>query len=174
MLTCLFLSKAQVSGILAALCVTGAIFQNLVVAKVSSVLPDYPLTDIVHLTTGTSSPLFQELSEELKRAVIAQVTDSIRNTFIYVLAVASLGFVLSFFLSVSGGHIFFSHNGSDKFHPFSARSCTSRFAARPILKPALVVGLTAARGQACGDRGLVGEMQHNSGLIMDSAKAIRR
>lgn len=99
---------AQVSGILAALCVTGAIFQNLVVAKVGSVLPDYPLSDIVHLTTGTSSPLFQDLSPELKRAVIAQVTDSIRNVFIYVLAVAALGFVLSFFLSVRGRHPFFN------------------------------------------------------------------
>ncbi|KAL2132711.1 hypothetical protein VTI74DRAFT_3449 [Chaetomium olivicolor] len=90
---------AQVSGILAALCVTGAIFQNIVVDKVSSVLPDYPLSDIVHLTTGTSSPLFQDLDPKLKRAVVAQVTDSIRYVFVYVLAVAALGFILSLFLS---------------------------------------------------------------------------
>lgn len=92
---------AQVSGILAALCVTGAIFQNLVVTKVAAVLPGHPLSDIVDLTTGTSSSLFQGLSPELKAAVIAQVTDSIRNVFIYVLAVSALGLVLSLTLSVS-------------------------------------------------------------------------
>ncbi|PKS06149.1 hypothetical protein jhhlp_007466 [Lomentospora prolificans] len=90
---------AQVSGILAALSITGAIFQNLVLKKVSSVLPDYPLDDIVHLTTGTGSSLFQALSSELKAAVIFQVTDSIRQVFIYILAVSSLGLVLSFLLS---------------------------------------------------------------------------
>ena len=96
---------AQVSGILAALSVTGAIFQNLVVKKVSGVLSDYPLDDIVHLTTGTSSALFQDLSPELKRGVIAQVTDAIRQVFIYILAVSSLGLVLSFLLSVSVAQI---------------------------------------------------------------------
>ncbi len=96
---------AQVSGILAALCVTGAIFQNLVTAKVGSVLPDYSPTDIVHLTTGTSSSLFRNLDSDLKRVVIAQVTDSIRYVFVYVLAVASLGFVLSLFLNVSDARL---------------------------------------------------------------------
>lgn len=92
---------AQVSGILAALCVTGAIFQNLVLTKVAAVLPGRPLSDIVELTTGTSSSLFRGLSPELKEAVISQVTDSIRNVFIYVLAVSALGLVLSVTLSVS-------------------------------------------------------------------------
>jgi hypothetical protein len=92
---------AQVSGILAALCVTGSIFQNVVLHKVSAVLPGYSRSDIVHLTTGTSSSLFQDLSPELKQGVIAQVTDSIRDVFVYVLAVSSLGFVLSLTLSVS-------------------------------------------------------------------------
>ncbi|CAI4214236.1 unnamed protein product [Parascedosporium putredinis] len=90
---------AQVSGILAALSITGAVFQNLVVGKVGSVLPGYSQDDIVHLTTGTSSSLFRGLDAGLKEAVIAQVTESIRHVFIYVLAVSSLGLVLSFFLS---------------------------------------------------------------------------
>ncbi|KAG9768794.1 MFS general substrate transporter, partial [Aureobasidium melanogenum] len=90
---------AQVAGILAALCVTGAIFQNLVLAKVAAVLPARPLSDIVELTTGASSSLFQGLSPELKEAVISQVTDSIRNVFIYVLAVSAWGLALSVTLS---------------------------------------------------------------------------
>ncbi len=96
---------AQVSGILATLCITGAVFQNLVTAKVGSVLPEHSLTEIVHLTTGTSSSLFQNLDPSLKRLVIAQVTDSIRYVFVYVLAVASLGFVLSLFLNVSDARL---------------------------------------------------------------------
>jgi hypothetical protein len=71
------------------------------VKNVSEILSDYPLDDIVHLTTGTSSSLFLDLSPELKRGVIAQVTDSIRQVFIYILAVSSLGLILSFLLSVS-------------------------------------------------------------------------
>ncbi len=119
---------AQVSGILAALCITGAIFQNLVLVKVGSVLPDYSPADIVHLTTGTSSSLFLDLDPGLKQAVIAQVTDSIRYVFAYVLAVASLGFVLSLFLNVSDMLAFKFHDESRAnicISHRSARSCTS-------------------------------------------------
>ncbi|KAL1872810.1 hypothetical protein VTK73DRAFT_1281 [Phialemonium thermophilum] len=60
---------AQVSGILAALSTTGAIFQNIVVQKVHAVLPDKSRTDIQHLTSGTSSALFQGLDPGIQAKV---------------------------------------------------------------------------------------------------------
>lgn len=74
--------------------------------KVAAVLTGFSRAEIVHLTTGTSSFLFQSLTPALKEQVVAQVTASIRDTFIYLLAISSLGFILSFTLSVSDIFLF--------------------------------------------------------------------
>ncbi|KAJ5986628.1 DNA repair protein RAD50 [Penicillium sp. IBT 35674x] len=91
--------KAQISGVLASLCVDGAIFQNLVIKKISSVLPGYSTSEISEITTGTSGSVFQSLSSDQKSAVIDQVTDSIRRVLFYPLAISAFGFILSFTLS---------------------------------------------------------------------------
>lgn len=90
------------------------------VHKIGAVLPDYSHGDIVQLTTGTSSALFRDLSPELKQAVIAQVTDSISRVFVYVLAVSSLGFILSLSLSVRDSH-FLRKTFPHPPHPVSQR-----------------------------------------------------
>ncbi|KAL3470869.1 MFS general substrate transporter [Aspergillus californicus] len=101
---------AQICGVLAALCIDGAVFQNVIISKISSVLPGYSTSEVTELTAGTSSAVFQNLSEELKAVVIDQVTDTIRRVFIYPLAVSAVGFILSCFLSrrklyLSGGKV---------------------------------------------------------------------
>lgn len=93
---------AQVLGGAVSLSVTGAIFGNLAVQKISAALPNIPREVIVHMTTGTSNPQFRSLSDSLKEKVIEQVTDTIRYTFAFLVASAALGFILSIFLSVSG------------------------------------------------------------------------
>ncbi|KAJ5554708.1 DNA repair protein RAD50 [Penicillium frequentans] len=87
-----WVTKAQISGVLASLCVDGAIFQNL---RPSG----YSTSEISEITTGTSGSVFQSLSSDQKSAVIDQVTDSIRRVFIYPLAISAFGFILSFTLS---------------------------------------------------------------------------
>ncbi|OQE00210.1 hypothetical protein PENVUL_c056G09741 [Penicillium vulpinum] len=89
---------AQICGILTFLCVDRAVFQNLVINKISSVLPGYSTNDISELTAGTSGSVFHSLSSDQKSDVIDQVTDSIRRVFIYPLAVYSFEFILSFSL----------------------------------------------------------------------------
>ena len=70
------------------------------VENVSAALPGLAPSEIVHLTTGTSSVLFKSLSATDKEKVVIQVTDSIRHVFMYLTATSSLGFVLAFLLSV--------------------------------------------------------------------------
>ncbi|KAK7920436.1 efflux pump antibiotic resistance protein [Apiospora marii] len=89
---------AQVLGILAALSTSGAIFQNLVLEKLTTALPNTPKEDILLLTSGTSGNLFKSLPPDTKSNVIQQITIAIRYTFGYVVGTAALGLVLSFFL----------------------------------------------------------------------------
>jgi hypothetical protein len=65
------------------------------------VLPNMALEDIVHLTTGTTSALYKSLDQVDKNNVVEQVTEAIKNTFIYSVSLSALGFVLAFLLSVS-------------------------------------------------------------------------
>ncbi|KAJ5626420.1 hypothetical protein N7528_003847 [Penicillium herquei] len=90
---------AQICGVLASLCVDGAVFQNLAISKISSILPGYSQSDISSLTAGTSGTIYQSLSSTQQSAVVDAVTDSIRRVFLYPLAVSACGFVLSFTLS---------------------------------------------------------------------------
>ena len=84
------------------LSVTGAIFGNLAVQRIALVLPETSPEAIGHMITGTSSSQFRDLSDILKAKVIEQVTDTIKDTFAFLVASAALGFVLSLFLGVSG------------------------------------------------------------------------
>lgn len=86
--------------------VTGAIFGNLAVQRITAVLPNTAQETIGHMITGTSSSQFQELSDVLKSKVIEQVTITIKDTFAFLVATAALGFILSLFLGVSTFSIF--------------------------------------------------------------------
>ncbi|KAJ5736908.1 DNA repair protein RAD50 [Penicillium malachiteum] len=90
---------AQICGVLASLCVDGAVFQNLAISKISSVLPGYSESDISSLTAGTSGSVYQNLTSAQQSAVVDAVSDSIRRVFLYPLAVSASGFLLSFTLS---------------------------------------------------------------------------
>ncbi|KAJ6024736.1 DNA repair protein RAD50 [Penicillium herquei] len=90
---------SQICGVLASLCVDGAVFQNLAISKISGVLPGLSKSNISELTAGTSGSVYQNLTLAQQSAVVDQVTDSIRRVFLYPLAVSAFGFLLSFTLS---------------------------------------------------------------------------
>lgn len=90
---------AQILGSLAALSITGCIFQNEVLVNIGKALPSLPADQLSHFLTGTSSPLYGSLSTSDKYAVVTALTDSIRSAFVYVTAISSLGLVLSLALS---------------------------------------------------------------------------
>lgn len=90
---------AQILGSLAALSITGCIFQNEVLVNVDHALPSLPADQLSHFLTGTSSSLYGPLSTSEKNLVVAALTDSIRSAFVYVTAISTFGLVLSLALS---------------------------------------------------------------------------
>jgi hypothetical protein len=88
----------------------GALFQNIGFQKISPLLPNASAQDIHLLTAGTSSPLFQSLTSDVRQAVVEQITLSIRNGFIVLIAGSALGFIGSLFLGVSVFLGFFVHS----------------------------------------------------------------
>lgn len=88
----------------------GALFQNIGVQKISPILPNASLEAIQQLLAGTSSPLYQSLTGDVRQAVIEQVTLSMRNGFVVLIAGSALGFIGSLFLGVSVFTILFMHS----------------------------------------------------------------
>ena len=64
-------------------------------------LPNTSPAEIANLIAGTSSQAYKGLSQEAKDLVIPQITDAMRNLWLFFLVGATLSFVLSIFLGVS-------------------------------------------------------------------------
>ncbi|KAK9772341.1 putative Major facilitator superfamily (MFS) profile domain-containing protein [Seiridium cardinale] len=89
---------AQNVGAITFLGVSGSIYGNVGVKLLGQVLPDMPAADLLQLTTGTHSPLYESLSAELQSEISTQVTFAIRDSFGIVVAASALGFIASLFL----------------------------------------------------------------------------
>lgn len=88
-------------GAIVILSVAGSLYQNIAVEKISRILPDATKEEIMQLTSGRYSSAFQSLSTGIRDQVVQEVTLSIRNGFLIVVAGSALAFISSFFLSVS-------------------------------------------------------------------------
>lgn len=83
------------------LSIGGSLFQNIGSELLSQILPDLPADDIIRLTTGTHSPIFEALSQDLQTRVVEQITLALRNVYFVMVATSGLAFIGSLFLSVS-------------------------------------------------------------------------
>jgi hypothetical protein len=79
----------------------GSLFQNIGAERISQILPDLSSQDVIQLTTGIHSPIFEALGPDIQRQVVEHVTIAIRNVFILILAISAPAFIGSLFMSVS-------------------------------------------------------------------------
>ncbi|KAK9783491.1 putative MFS general substrate transporter [Seiridium cardinale] len=91
--------KAQNVGTITFLGVAGSLYGNIGVEKLGTLLPGHSASDLLQLTTGTRSSLFESLSPELQTEVAEQITLSIRNGFGIIVGGSALSFISAFFLS---------------------------------------------------------------------------
>lgn len=100
---------AQIIGITFALAIPGSIFQNKAMQNIAAVLPDIPKENLGELITGASGKFYQSLSESDQLLVVDQVTAAISEAFYYLVGATAIGFITSFFLSVSRSLAKYSH-----------------------------------------------------------------
>ncbi|KAK3168685.1 hypothetical protein OEA41_005133 [Lepraria neglecta] len=88
---------SQDLGMTVFLAISGTLYQNFSLHNVAPVLPNTSPAEIVNLIAGTSSQAYKGLSQEAKDLVIPQITDAMRNLWLFFLVGATLSFVLSIF-----------------------------------------------------------------------------
>ena len=76
-------------------------YQNFGHSKLLPYLTTYSAADISSVIAGTSNPLFQSLSPELKRVVIEQITEVMSYIWAVMIAGAALNVLLGVVLKVS-------------------------------------------------------------------------
>lgn len=116
-----FMTAAQNMGLVTFLGVAGALYIIIGADKLHNVLPDHSYDDLLQLTSGIHSPIFEALNPELKTAVVDQVTAAIRNTFGLIMAGSAMTFVLSLFLGVSLRLFLWSDERCTLTHYFAAQ-----------------------------------------------------
>lgn len=95
------IQKGQSFGIVFGLGVAGAVFQTKGVAYVSPILSDLPSSDVRAAIAGTSSAIYNGLSDSTRALVVQAITRAIDKVYILVIATGALTFVLACFLPVS-------------------------------------------------------------------------
>lgn len=96
---------AQVIGGNIFLSMAGCMYQNYGQSKLRPLLSTYSAEDVSMVIAGTSSPLFQSLSPDLKGAVIEQINTVMSYLWAVMIAGAAVSVMLAPFLSVSCIHV---------------------------------------------------------------------
>ena len=76
-------------------------YQNYGHSKLLPYLTTYSAADVSGVIAGTSNPLYQSLSPELKRVVVEQITEVMSYIWAVMIAGAAFNVVLGPFLKVS-------------------------------------------------------------------------
>ncbi|TAQ86997.1 hypothetical protein B7494_g4678 [Chlorociboria aeruginascens] len=92
------MSVAQFIGILFFLAIMGTAYQNLVINKISAILPGISDIDIRTFIAGTSTDLSKGLTTAQYDAVTNAIVESIRSVWLLLLVAGSLTLILSVFL----------------------------------------------------------------------------
>lgn len=100
-------------GAIVILSVAGSLYQNIGIERISRILPDATREEILQLTSGRYSSIFESLSANVRDQVVQEVTLAIRNGFLILVAGSALAFISSLFLSVSISNTYLrsSHTG---------------------------------------------------------------
>ncbi|TPX18617.1 uncharacterized protein E0L32_002474 [Thyridium curvatum] len=93
-----FCTLAQFLGITIALAIANSIYLNYSETKIAEVLTNVPSSEIKALMEGVSGSFLDTLTASQKAQVLAVIVKAISNTYLLVVAGASLVVVLSFFM----------------------------------------------------------------------------
>ncbi|KAJ6007479.1 hypothetical protein N7540_011455 [Penicillium herquei] len=81
-----FIALAQNLGIVLALAISGAIFQNQALGKLEKLLPEYPREAIQGALMGTNSDLLKQIPKGVQREVLHAIVDAMSHTYYLVIA----------------------------------------------------------------------------------------
>jgi MFS family permease len=95
-----YINVAQIGGVVIALTISGAVFQNVAFNKLSHVLSGMGFTadDIRSAIAGSQSTLFEHLPTALRTEAIEAIVQAISKTYALVIAGGALALVTSVFL----------------------------------------------------------------------------
>ncbi|KAK4247471.1 major facilitator superfamily domain-containing protein [Corynascus novoguineensis] len=94
------MTVVQVLGIILTLSVSGSIFTNRAISRITSALPQITESEATALITGASGAFYDRLSEEGRAEVVSQIMSAISEAFYYLVTITTIGFIASLFLSV--------------------------------------------------------------------------
>ena len=95
-----YLALAQNLGIVLALAISGAVFQNKAIDRLHRILPDVPESALRGAVSGSGSQLFQQLPSGLQAQVLTAIVKSMSYTYILVITAGALATLGSFFMKV--------------------------------------------------------------------------
>ncbi|KAJ5737689.1 uncharacterized protein N7483_002814 [Penicillium malachiteum] len=81
-----FIALAQNLGIVLALAISGAIFQNQALGKLEKLLPDYPREVLQGALMGTNSDLLKHIPKEVQREALHAIVNAMSHTYYLVIA----------------------------------------------------------------------------------------
>ncbi|KAF2195913.1 MFS general substrate transporter [Zopfia rhizophila CBS 207.26] len=93
-----YIALAQNLGIVLALAISGAIFQNKAMDGLQRILPDIPRDALRGIVSGSGSALFKQLPPQLQGQVLAVIVKSMSYTYIPVITAGAMAIVGSLFL----------------------------------------------------------------------------
>ncbi|KAJ5669889.1 hypothetical protein N7462_010959 [Penicillium macrosclerotiorum] len=93
-----FIALAQNLGIVLALAISGAVFQNKAVDDLQIILPNIPREELRGAISGTGSLLFEHLSESTRTQVVHAVVEAMATTYYLVVTAGSMAVLGSLFM----------------------------------------------------------------------------
>ena len=96
-----FIALAQNLGIVLALAISGAVFQNKALDELQKILPDVSRNALRGAISGSNSGLFKQLPDTTREKVLHGVVDAMSRTYYLVVAAGALAIIGSVFMKVS-------------------------------------------------------------------------
>lgn len=95
-----YIATAQNLGIVLALAISGAVFQNKAIGGLHPILPNLPDAALRGMVSGSGSALFRQLPPNVQAEVLSVIVKSMSYTYILVIVAGALTIICSAFLKV--------------------------------------------------------------------------
>ena len=96
-----FIALAQNLGIMLALAISGAVFQNKALDELQKILPAFTRNELRGAISGTDSGLIQKIPTTTWQTVLHAVVDALSRTYYLVVVAGAMAVVGSLFMKVS-------------------------------------------------------------------------
>lgn len=96
-----FMSLAQNLGIMLALAISGAVFQNRAIDKLRQILPHLSRSDLRGAISGNDSGVLQHLDSSTRAEALHAIVDAMSRTYFLVVTAGTMAVIGSLFMKVS-------------------------------------------------------------------------